>query len=59
VLSGEATNTNFIVFGLTPLVLEPTIYHTRGEHTLTITPPMHGLLYNAMSCKIPIYIYFY
>jgi hypothetical protein len=31
-LSGEATNTNFIVFGLTQPGLEPTIYHTRGEH---------------------------
>jgi hypothetical protein len=33
VLSGEATNTNFKVFGLTRLGLEPTIYRTRGEHT--------------------------
>jgi hypothetical protein len=32
VLSGEATNTNIIVFGLTRPGLEPTIYHTRGEH---------------------------
>ena len=32
VLSGEATNTNFIVFGLTLSGLEPTIYRTRGEH---------------------------
>ena len=32
VLSGEATNTNFIVFGLTQPGLEPTIYRTRGEH---------------------------
>jgi hypothetical protein len=32
VLSGEATNINFIVFGLTRPVLEPTIYRTRGEH---------------------------
>jgi hypothetical protein len=32
VLSGEATNTNFIVFGLTRSRLELTIYHTRGEH---------------------------
>jgi hypothetical protein len=32
VLSGEATNGNLIVFGLTPSVLEPTIYHTQGEH---------------------------
>jgi hypothetical protein len=31
-LSGEATNTNFIVFGLTQLGLEPMIYCTRGEH---------------------------
>jgi hypothetical protein len=32
VLSGEATNTNFIVFGLTRPGHEPTIYSTRGEH---------------------------
>ena len=31
-LSGEATNTNFIVFGLTQSGLEPTIYRTHGEH---------------------------
>ena len=31
-LSGEATNTNFIVFGLTRSRLEPTIYRTRSEH---------------------------
>jgi hypothetical protein len=31
VLSGEATNTNFIVFGLTRPRIEPTIYWTRGE----------------------------
>jgi hypothetical protein len=31
-LSGEATNTNLIVFGLTQLGPEPKIYHTRGEH---------------------------
>ena len=31
VLSGDATNTNFTVFGLTP-GLEPTIYRTGGEH---------------------------
>jgi hypothetical protein len=30
--SGEATHINFIVFGLTRLGLEPTIYCTRGEH---------------------------
>jgi hypothetical protein len=30
--SGEAANTNCIVFGLTRSGLEPTIYPTRGEH---------------------------
>jgi hypothetical protein len=30
--SGEAANTNFIVFGLTRPGLKPTIYPTRGEH---------------------------
>jgi hypothetical protein len=30
VLSGEAKNTNF---GLTQSGLEPTIYHTQGEHS--------------------------
>jgi hypothetical protein len=28
----EAINTRFIVFGLTPPRLEPTIYRTQGEH---------------------------
>jgi hypothetical protein len=32
VLSREATNTNFIVFGLTRSWLELTIYRTQGEH---------------------------
>jgi hypothetical protein len=32
VLSGEATNTNFVVFDLTRSGLEPTIYRTRDEH---------------------------
>ena len=31
ILSGETTNTNFIVFGLTWYGVEPTIYRTRGE----------------------------
>ena len=30
--SGEEPNTNFIVFGLQLPGLEPTIYHTQGEH---------------------------
>jgi len=37
VLSGEATNTNFIVFGLTRPGLERTIYRTRGEHANNYT----------------------
>ena len=32
VLSGEATNTNFMIFGLTRPGIEPTIYHIRDEH---------------------------
>ena len=31
-LSGDATNTNFIVFGFTQSGIEPKIYHTRGDH---------------------------
>jgi hypothetical protein len=31
-LRGEATNTNFNVFGFTRAGLEPTIYRNRGEH---------------------------
>ena len=31
-LSGEATNTNFLDFGLTRSLFEPMIYRTRGEH---------------------------
>ena len=32
VLSGEATHTNFMVFGLTRSALEPMIFCTRGQH---------------------------
>ena len=32
-LSGEATNTNFIVFGLTRWQWKPMIYSTRDEHS--------------------------
>jgi len=35
VLSGEITNTNLIVFGLTRSGLESTIYRTRGKHYTT------------------------
>jgi hypothetical protein len=33
VLSGEGTNTNFIVFGLTRPGLESTIYRNQGDHS--------------------------
>jgi len=35
--SGEATHTNFIIFGLPRLGLEPTCYRTRGEHASNYT----------------------
>jgi hypothetical protein len=44
VLSGEATHIYFEVFGLTRSGLEPTIYHTRGEHANHI-PPMPFFLH--------------
>ena len=31
-LRGEAANTNFLVFGMTPSGLEPLIYLTQAEH---------------------------
>jgi hypothetical protein len=61
-LSGEATNTNCIVFGLTRPGVEPTIYHTRSEHanhytidavTIYDINPVTILL-NLKSGKIPI-----
>ena len=36
-LSGEATKTNFIVFGLTRWWFEPTTYYTWGEHAIHYT----------------------
>jgi hypothetical protein len=62
VLSGEATNTNFISVGLTRLGLEHTIYHTRREHathyttdavknTITIVHKAAG--YISFDMKIP------
>jgi len=44
VLRREATNTKFIVFGLTRPGLKPAIYHTRDEHAnhrLTIDAISH------------------
>ena len=47
----EATNTNFIVFGLTRSGLKPTIYHTRGEHANHYTTDaVHHVIE-----KIPLY----
>ena len=42
-LSGEATNTNSVVFGLTPLGIERTTYHTRGDHANLYTTEMSRL----------------
>ena len=43
VLSGEATNTNVIVFVLTRSGLEPTIFRTRREHANYYTTDVVGL----------------
>ena len=47
-LPGETTDVNFIIFDLTRSVLEPTIYHTRGEHanyyaTDAVTPTIYKI----------------
>jgi len=42
-LSREATNTNFIVFGLTRAELEPMTYRTQAS-ILTFTPPTRFLV---------------
>jgi hypothetical protein len=42
-LSGEATNIKFRVFGFTQSGLEPTIYRTLGEHANHFTPLMRFL----------------
>ena len=47
-LSGEATNTNLIVFGLTQPGLEHTIYRTRGEHANNYTTDV-VLLWNIIT----------
>jgi hypothetical protein len=41
VLSGEATNTNFIVSGFTCPGLEPTIYRTQGENANHYATKVH------------------
>ena len=51
-LSGEATtNTNFIVFGLTRSGLEPTIYHTRGEHVNHYTTHTVKIAWKCPRCR--------
>jgi hypothetical protein len=47
-LSREAANTHFIVFGFTRSGLKSMIYRTRGEHTKTITPSMLTLINEAL-----------
>jgi hypothetical protein len=49
VLSGEATNTNFIVFGLTRSWLEPTIYHIRDEYASQYTTDAFHYLGDVLS----------
>ena len=60
-LSGEGTNTNFVVFGLTRPELEPTIYHTQGDHANNYTTnvvklvkklPVLLLVYNFLSLDL-------
>ena len=48
-LSGKATNTYLIVFGLTQPGLEPMIYHTRGEHANHYTTDAVHLLVKHVS----------
>ena len=51
----EAANTNFIVFGFTGLGLQPTIYHTHGEHIYHYTgAPTHDLSHSRWA-HIPLY----
>ena len=48
-LCREATNTNFIIFHLTQLVLEPTVYHTLSEqvnHCIT-----NAVLWLLVNCE--------
>ena len=50
-LSGEAADTNFIVFGLTRPMLEPTIYRTRGEHANHYTSDAVHTYIDIISCE--------
>ena len=58
-VSGEATNTNFIIFGLTRPGLEPTIYRTRGEHANHYTTDAvltNSKLYNLQHDEVDTYM---
>jgi hypothetical protein len=50
-LREEATNINFIVFGLTWSELEPTIYHTWGKNANHYTTDVVSW-YSSYLCKI-------
>ena len=51
-LSGEATTTSYIVFGMTQSGLEPTIYHTQGgcdnHYTTDALPSKTKQIHNAL-----------
>ena len=51
-LIGEATNTNVKVFDMTRSGLEPTIYHTRGEHANHYTTDVVGSLWDSNTLKL-------
>ena len=55
-LSGEATNTNFIVFGLTHSGLEPTNNRTRVEHANHCTTDAIHLKKSCNNSNISIYM---
>jgi hypothetical protein len=52
VLNIKASNTNFIVFGLTRSELKPTIYHTQGEHANHYTIDVVVLLVQISSGQV-------
>jgi hypothetical protein len=56
VIYGEPENYNHIVFGLTLPGLEPTIYRTRCEHTITVSERVsEWLLFNTNSAICQLY----
>ena len=57
-ISGEATKTNFIVFGVNRSVHEPMIYHTWGEHTNHYTTGERGCNYIVCTYIYSNYIFY-